>query len=149
MQALCRVSVDKVAVVERGSISADAKKIVDERKWSEAWIRSSAWPNCGPCAPPGDRESKTLVFTNGIFDLLHLGHVRYLQAARSLGDALVVGLNSDASTRRLKGNNPAFDPPGTGSAGSLKNLSSDIKPLVAKLNKYIKCVGLYSLLLII
>ena len=49
------------------------------------------------------QESKTLVFTNGIFDLLHLGHVRYLQAARSLGDALVVGLNSDASTRRLKG----------------------------------------------
>jgi D-glycero-beta-D-manno-heptose 1-phosphate adenylyltransferase len=46
---------------------------------------------------------ETLVFTNGVFDLLHLGHVRYLQEARSLGDVLVVGLNSDASTRRLKG----------------------------------------------
>jgi D-beta-D-heptose 7-phosphate kinase/D-beta-D-heptose 1-phosphate adenosyltransferase len=45
----------------------------------------------------------TLVFTNGVFDLLHLGHVRYLQEARALGDVLVVGLNSDASVRRLKG----------------------------------------------
>ena len=41
--------------------------------------------------------------TNGCFDLLHVGHVRYLQAARQLGDALAVGLNGDASVRRLKG----------------------------------------------
>ena len=45
----------------------------------------------------------TIVFTNGVFDLLHPGHVRYLQQARSYGDALVVGLNSDASVRRNKG----------------------------------------------
>jgi rfaE bifunctional protein nucleotidyltransferase chain/domain len=44
-----------------------------------------------------------VVFTNGCFDLLHPGHISYLLAARSLGDALVVGLNSDASVRRLKG----------------------------------------------
>src|ERR671920_1802217 len=44
-----------------------------------------------------------LVFTNGCFDLLHPGHVSYLRTARSLGDALVVGLNSDASVRKLKG----------------------------------------------
>lgn len=44
-----------------------------------------------------------VVFTNGCFDLLHRGHVEYLHAARSLGDALVVGLNSDDSVRRLKG----------------------------------------------
>lgn len=43
------------------------------------------------------------VFTNGCFDLLHVGHLRYLQAARALGDRLVVGLNSDASVRLLKG----------------------------------------------
>src|SRR5437764_7630458 len=43
------------------------------------------------------------VFTNGCFDLLHLGHVRYLQEARALGDFLVLGLNSDESTRLLKG----------------------------------------------
>ncbi len=46
---------------------------------------------------------KKLVATNGCFDLLHLGHVRYLQAARALGDALVVGLNGDRSVRELKG----------------------------------------------
>ena len=44
-----------------------------------------------------------IVFTNGCFDILHAGHVRYLNAARSLGDCLVLGLNSDASVRRLKG----------------------------------------------
>lgn len=43
------------------------------------------------------------VFTNGCFDLLHLGHVRYLQEARSLGDFLILGLNSDTSLRQLKG----------------------------------------------
>lgn len=48
-------------------------------------------------------ESRTVVFTNGIFDLLHLGHVQYLGQARALGDLLVIGLNSDASTRQLKG----------------------------------------------
>ena len=46
---------------------------------------------------------KTIVFTNGVFDLLHVGHSRYLQHARALGDALVVGLNSDRSVRRIKG----------------------------------------------
>ena len=45
-----------------------------------------------------------LVFTNGVFDILHVGHVRYLQQARELGDTLVVAINSDASTRELKGN---------------------------------------------
>ncbi len=46
---------------------------------------------------------KKLVVTNGCFDLLHVGHVRYLQAARALGDALAVGLNGDQSVRELKG----------------------------------------------
>ena len=46
---------------------------------------------------------KTLVFTNGVFDLLHVGHVRYLAAARALGDALVVAINSDRTVRELKG----------------------------------------------
>lgn len=46
---------------------------------------------------------KTIVFTNGVFDLLHIGHLRYLQEARSLGDALMVGVNSDRSVRVLKG----------------------------------------------
>lgn len=49
------------------------------------------------------RAGRKIVFANGIFDLLHAGHVRYLQAARAEGDLLVVGVNSDASTRKLKG----------------------------------------------
>jgi D-beta-D-heptose 7-phosphate kinase/D-beta-D-heptose 1-phosphate adenosyltransferase len=47
------------------------------------------------------RAGRTIVFTNGCFDLLHLGHLRSLRDARNLGDRLVVGLNSDASVRRL------------------------------------------------
>jgi D-glycero-beta-D-manno-heptose 1-phosphate adenylyltransferase len=47
--------------------------------------------------------AKTVVFTNGVFDLLHVGHLRYLQHARALGDALIVGLNSDESVRQIKG----------------------------------------------
>ncbi len=50
-----------------------------------------------------DRQGGRLVFTNGCFDLLHAGHVRYLQEARQLGDALIIGLNSDESVRELKG----------------------------------------------
>lgn len=46
---------------------------------------------------------RSLVFTNGVFDLLHVGHLRYLSRARALGDALAVGLNADSCVRRLKG----------------------------------------------
>ncbi len=49
------------------------------------------------------REGKRIVFTNGCFDLMHVGHVRYLAAARDAGDMLVVAINDDASVRRLKG----------------------------------------------
>lgn len=48
-------------------------------------------------------KGKRIVFTNGCFDLLHIGHVRYLEKARALGDVLVVGVNSDSSVRKLKG----------------------------------------------
>ncbi len=58
-------------------------------------------------------EGKRIVFTNGCFDLLHLGHVKYLEKAKSFGDVLIVGLNSDDSVRRLKGEtrpvNPEYD----------------------------------------
>ena len=49
------------------------------------------------------KEGKRIVFTNGCFDLLHIGHIRYLEAAKGLGDILVVGINSDQSVRGLKG----------------------------------------------
>src|SRR5690349_20544016 len=48
-------------------------------------------------------EGKKLVFTNGVFDILHHGHVSYLKEARNLGDALIIGVNADASVKRLKG----------------------------------------------
>ena len=49
------------------------------------------------------KEGKRVVFTNGCFDLIHVGHTRYLQEARKLGDVLIVGVNSDRSVRRIKG----------------------------------------------
>lgn len=48
-------------------------------------------------------HGKKVVFTNGVFDILHRGHVEYLSASKSLGDVLIVGVNSDASVRRIKG----------------------------------------------
>lgn len=62
----------------------------------------------GPNQIPAEREhlratSQRLVFTNGVFDLLHVGHVRYLEQARALGDVLLVAINSDRSVRELKG----------------------------------------------
>ena len=59
----------------------------------EAADQARAWRAAG----------KRLVLANGVFDLLHVGHVRYLRAAKALGDVLLVALNSDASVRRLKG----------------------------------------------
>ena len=55
-------------------------------------------------------EGNVIVTTNGCFDVLHLGHLRYLQAARQLGDLLVVAINSDASVRELKGENRPLIP---------------------------------------
>jgi D-glycero-beta-D-manno-heptose 1-phosphate adenylyltransferase len=55
-------------------------------------------------------NGRRIVFTNGVFDLLHPGHLRYLQAARAHGDVLIVGLNSDASVRRNKGPGRPINP---------------------------------------
>jgi D-beta-D-heptose 7-phosphate kinase/D-beta-D-heptose 1-phosphate adenosyltransferase len=64
-------------------------------KWDEALYRVEAWRR--------DMGGVKLVFTNGCFDLLHVGHVRYLAEARALGDFLAIGLNSDRSVREIKG----------------------------------------------
>jgi rfaE bifunctional protein nucleotidyltransferase chain/domain len=61
------------------------------------------WPMLLQLRERWRREGRQVVWTNGCFDLLHVGHLRSLRAARALGDVLVVGLNSDASVRRLKG----------------------------------------------
>lgn len=58
-----------------------------------AMARTQAWRDAG----------KVVVFTNGVYDILHVGHLRYLHKARQLGDVLMVGLNTDASARRNKG----------------------------------------------
>jgi D-beta-D-heptose 7-phosphate kinase/D-beta-D-heptose 1-phosphate adenosyltransferase len=57
----------------------------------------------GPLAESLRGQGRRVVFTNGCFDLLHAGHIQYLEASRAQGDALVVGINSDASVKRLKG----------------------------------------------
>ena len=49
------------------------------------------------------RQAKTIVFTNGVFDIIHMGHVHYLSKAKAMGDVLIIGLNTDASVRRIKG----------------------------------------------
>jgi rfaE bifunctional protein nucleotidyltransferase chain/domain len=67
-------------------------------------------PEAAPFAEALRAAGKTVVFTNGVFDLLHPGHVRYLQQARALGDALIVGLNADSSVRRNKGPNRPINP---------------------------------------
>ncbi len=67
------------------------------------------------------RSGRSIVFTNGVFDLLHVGHVRYLKYARSLGDVLIVGVNADASVRRL---GKGADRPVTAEADRAELLSS-------------------------
>lgn len=56
------------------------------------------------------RQGKTVVFTNGTFDIVHRGHVEYLEKAKRLGDVLIVGLNTDASIRRIKGPKRPINP---------------------------------------
>jgi len=72
---------------------------VNSRRKIIAWADLPAW-RAGVRA-----AGKRLVVTNGCFDLLHVGHIGYLEQARELGDVLLIGLNSDASARRLKGPN--------------------------------------------
>jgi D-beta-D-heptose 7-phosphate kinase/D-beta-D-heptose 1-phosphate adenosyltransferase len=67
-------------------------------------------PDAAAYAEQARANGTRLVFTNGVFDLLHPGHVRYLQDARTLGDLLVVGLNADESVRRNKGPSRPINP---------------------------------------
>ena len=88
------------------------------------------------------RDGKKLVFTNGCFDILHRGHVEYLSFARTEGDALCVGLNSDASVRRSKGPERPINPEGDRAfvLGSLRSVDfvvifddDEPKGLIAKI----------------
>jgi D-glycero-beta-D-manno-heptose 1-phosphate adenylyltransferase len=70
------------------------------------------WRDLAPLLGNEKSAGKTVVFTNGCFDILHAGHVRYLTEAKKLGDILVVGLNSDESVRKLKGTGRPVNPAG-------------------------------------
>ena len=67
------------------------------KSWSEAREMVQLWK----------QQEKEVVFTNGCFDILHMGHIKFLEEAAALGDRLVIGVNSDASTSRLKGSHQA------------------------------------------
>jgi len=68
--------------------------------WEEAQVLRDTWAEQG----------KRVVFTNGCFDLLHPGHIKYLEDAKALGDVLILGLNADASISRLKGDSRPINP---------------------------------------
>jgi len=94
-----------IAVGKLGTSIVTPQEIIDavslSHKDSHAKIKSLEV--LSPLIEAEKKRGKRIVFTNGCFDLLHAGHVKYLQKARSLGDLLILGLNSDASVRRLKG----------------------------------------------
>ena len=86
--------------VHRGELLKDV--LEEERKEGRGY-RTLSWEEIGELAATWRACGETIVFTNGCFDLLHVGHVTYLEKARSLGKHLIVGLNSDSSVSRLKG----------------------------------------------
>ena len=94
-----------IVVGKVGTSTVSPEEILEElshqHKDSDLKIRSAA--SVKRLLESERQKGRAIVFTNGCFDLLHVGHVKYLQKARRLGDLLVLGLNSDASIRRLKG----------------------------------------------
>jgi rfaE bifunctional protein nucleotidyltransferase chain/domain len=76
----------------------------------EATPRVLTWEQTGSFVRTARASGRRIVFTNGVFDLLHPGHVRYLQQARSLGDLLIVGVNADPSVKRNKGHGRPVTP---------------------------------------
>jgi len=96
-----------VVVAKVGSATATIGEIeafiaaTGKAEGSEIFIKS--WGEIDKIVGQLKKSGKKIVFTNGCFDILHLGHVKYLEKARSFGDVLIVGVNTDASVRRLKG----------------------------------------------
>lgn len=71
--------------------------------WNNITSKIQTWQEIETTAQTWQQQKSKTVFTNGCFDILHYGHIHYLAAARSLGDKLIIGLNSEASVKRLKG----------------------------------------------
>ena len=92
--------------VERfGSVPVTREEIIEELllEAGSAWGSSGRWGSCCRNWRGIGRRGSEIVFTNGCFDLIHLGHVKYFQFAKEQGDLLVVAVNTDTSIRRLKG----------------------------------------------
>ena len=95
-----------VVVGKLGSATATLAEIIEYEttlKQTHADSRIKTREQIADLADSLKKRGKKIVFTNGCFDLLHVGHVRYLEEAKSFGDVLILGLNSDASVKRLKG----------------------------------------------
>lgn len=92
-----------LGVGKEGTVSCTAEELCAYFHGGAKYIEDEA--RLGECVRRHRGAGRRIVFTNGCFDLLHPGHVAYLEAAKSLGDVLIVGINSDASVRRLKGEN--------------------------------------------
>jgi D-glycero-D-manno-heptose 1,7-bisphosphate phosphatase len=98
-----REAVEFISWAESTLVSPEsATRVEDERSclWTSKWV---SLPFLTKCLERHRRQKQTIVLANGVFDLLHAGHVGYLQAARDLGDVLVVAVNDDQSVRDLKG----------------------------------------------
>ena len=98
-----REAVEFILWVERNARSAEdpgAKEDGYPLLWTSKWVSASLLKRC---LDWHRRRKQTIVLANGVFDLLHVGHVGYLQAAKELGDVLVVAINDDQSVRDLKG----------------------------------------------
>jgi D-beta-D-heptose 7-phosphate kinase/D-beta-D-heptose 1-phosphate adenosyltransferase len=93
-----------IKVRKVGTATVSREEIVEEvERGSAARIKRVDVGTAAAAAAERHRRGETVVFTNGCFDLLHAGHIKYLEASRALGDCLIVGLNTDASVARLKG----------------------------------------------
>jgi D-beta-D-heptose 7-phosphate kinase/D-beta-D-heptose 1-phosphate adenosyltransferase len=92
-----------VGKVGTSTVTADELRVAAAGQHLDGELKIRSCEGLQPILESERQKGKTIVFTNGCFDLLHVGHVKYLQKARHLGDLLVLGLNSDASIRRLKG----------------------------------------------
>ena len=98
-----------LVVMKRGTATVSAAEL---RRANRAWVRSSIARALAARVQQDRARGLTIAFANGAFDLLHVGHIRYLEGAKREADRLVVAINSDASVRGLKG--PiAPDPPGS------------------------------------
>ncbi|MCZ7644019.1 MAG: D-glycero-beta-D-manno-heptose 1-phosphate adenylyltransferase [Planctomycetota bacterium] len=94
-----------VEVTKFGAATVSDEEILDDLRGRAPGGEHKLWTRAQAARRAAElrRQGKRLVFTNGCFDILHLGHVSYLEKSRALGDALIVGVNSDAGVRRLKG----------------------------------------------